>query len=124
MFQPRLREFDPRISAIAGHLRAIEKELGGIAQSAGRRASAKAAAAGNLADAIRPILNEIVSRFGRAQCLADEAATFGSEAVKTGSSVGSDALERIARQAKNCPLVTLAVAIGVGILLGMAGRRS
>jgi hypothetical protein len=34
MFHRRSREFDPRISAIAGHLRAIEKELGGIGNSA------------------------------------------------------------------------------------------
>jgi hypothetical protein len=39
MFHHRSSKFDPRISAIAGHLRAIEKELGGIGQSAGRRAS-------------------------------------------------------------------------------------
>jgi hypothetical protein len=113
MFQHRSREFDPRISAIAGHLRAIEKELGGIRQSAGRRAAAGASAAGNqIADAIGPILNEVVARFGLA---VDEAGSFG---------VGSDALDRIATQAKNRPLVTLAVAIGVGILIGMASRRS
>ena len=40
MFQHRSTEFDPRISAIASHLRAIEKELGGIGRSASRRASA------------------------------------------------------------------------------------
>jgi hypothetical protein len=125
MFQHRSREFDPRISAIAGHLRAIEKELGGIGQSAGRRASAGASAAGNqIADAIGPILQEIVDRFGEGKRLGvDEVARVGNEAVKIGASVGSDALERIATQAKNRPLVTLAVAIGVGILIGMAGRR-
>ena len=30
MFHHRSTEFDPRVSAIASHLRAIEKELGGI----------------------------------------------------------------------------------------------
>ena len=30
MFHRRSTEFDPRISAIAGHLRAIEKELGAL----------------------------------------------------------------------------------------------
>jgi hypothetical protein len=126
MFQHRSREFDPRISAIAGHLRAIEKELGGIRQSAGRRAAAGASAAGNqIADAIGPILNEVVARFGRGQRLAaDEAGNFGNEAVKIGARVGSDTLDRIATQAKNRPLITLAVAIGVGILIGMASRRS
>ena len=53
MFHRRSSEFDPRVSAIAGHLRAIEKELGGIGRSAGRNASASASAAGNqIAEAI------------------------------------------------------------------------
>jgi ElaB/YqjD/DUF883 family membrane-anchored ribosome-binding protein len=126
MFHRRSREFDPRISAIAGHLRAIEKELGGIGNSAGRRASASATAAViQVADAIGPVLKEIEDRFRTGQRLAvDEAASLGNEAVKTGVRIGNDALERIATQARHRPLVTLAVAVGVGILIGIAGRRS
>jgi hypothetical protein len=125
MFQHRSREFEPRISTIAGHLRAVEKELGGIRQSAGRRAAAGASAAGNqIADAIGPILHEILDRFGGQGFGVDEVARVGSEATKIGARVGSDALERIATQAKNRPLVTLAAAIGVGVLVGMAIRRS
>ena len=41
-----------------------------------------------------------------------------------GGRVGNDALERIATQAKERPLLTLAVAIGIGVLIGAAGRRS
>ena len=54
----------------------------------------------------------------------DEAAGLGNEAVKTGARIGNDALERIATQARYRPLATLAVAIGVGILIGIAVRRS
>jgi hypothetical protein len=119
-------EFDPRVSAIAGHLRAIENELGVIGRGAGRRASTTASAAGNqVADAIWPILNDIVDRFGRGQRAAvDGAGSFGNEAVKVGARVGNDALDRIATQTKNRPLVAFAVAIGVGILIGVAVRRS
>jgi hypothetical protein len=130
MFQHRATEFDPRfdprIAAIADHLRAIEGELGRMGKSAGRRASAGAAAAGDqIADAIGPILNDIGHRFRRGQRLAvDEAASLGNEAVRIGARVGSDALERIAGQARQRPLLTLAVAIGVGILIGAAGRRN
>jgi hypothetical protein len=126
MFQLRSSEFDPGVSAIAGHLRAIERELGGIGKNASRRASGSASAAGNqIADAIWPILNDIVHRLGRGQRVAvDEAANFGNEAIKIGSRNGNDALERIATQAKRRPMVTLAVAIGVGILIGVAVRRS
>ena len=53
MFQHRATQFDPRVFAIAGHLRAIEKELGGIGRSASQHASAGASAAGNqIAEAI------------------------------------------------------------------------
>ena len=125
MFHHRSTEFDPRISAIADHLRAIEKELGGMGKSAGRRASASASVAGNqIADAIGPILSEIADRFRRGQSLAlEEAASFSNQAVKSGARVGKDALQRIATETKHRPLVILAVAIGVGVLIGIACRR-
>ena len=87
MFQHRSREFDPRLAAIAGHLRAIEKELGRVGQSAGRRTATRATTAGNqIVDAIVPVLSEIVDRFGRGQRVAvDEAASFGNQAVKIGA---------------------------------------
>ena len=126
MFQPRTSEFDPRVTAIAGHLRAIEKELGVLGRSAGRRASTGASAAGNqIADAIGPILNDIVERFSRGQRVAvDQAASFSDEAVNVGARFGNDALELISTQAKQRPMATLAVAIGVGLLIGFAVRRS
>ena len=126
MFHHRSTEFDPRVSAITGHLRAIEKELGGIGRSAGRNASASASTAGNqIAEAIWPILNDIVDRFGRGQRAAvDEAASLGNEAVKISARAGKEALGRIATQAKTRPLAAFAVAIGVGILIAVAVRRS
>ena len=126
MFHRRSTEFDPRTSAIVGHLRAVEKELGGIGNEAGRRASASASAAVyQIADALSPILKAIEERFRTGQRVAvDEAASLSNEAVNTGARIGNDALERIAAQARHRPLVTLAVAVGVGILIGIAGRRS
>src|ERR1700734_2352924 len=126
MFQHRASQFDPRVASIAGHLRAIEKELGVLGKSAGRRASSSASAAGNqILEAIWPILNEISDSFRRGQRVAvDEAASFGNEAVKRGAQMGSDALGQLADQAKRRPLVTLAVAIGVGVLIGAVARRN
>jgi hypothetical protein len=126
MFHQRSTAFDPRISAIAGHLRAIENELGSLGKSAGRRASVSASAAGDqIADVIGPILSDFVDRFRRGQRTAvDEAASFSNEAVRIGAKVGSDALGRIASQTKQHPLLTLGVAIGVGILIGAAARRN
>jgi hypothetical protein len=126
MFHRRVSEFEPSVSAIVDHLRAIEGELGAIGKNAGRRASVQASAAGGqIAEALAPLLNELGSRFRRGQRAAvDEAASFGNEALRLGSRAGSDALSRIAQQAKHRPLFTLAVAIGVGVLIGFAGRRN
>ncbi len=126
MFQHRASQFDPRVAAIARHLRAIEKELGVLGKSAGRRASSSASAAGSqIVEAIWPILNEIGDSFRRGQRVAvDEAANFSNEAVKRGARMGSDALGQIADQARRRPLITLAVAIGVGVLIGAVARRN
>ncbi len=126
MFQPRLKDFDPRLGAIVDHLRAIEKELRNFGKSSGRRASAEAAVAGDrIAETIGPILNDIAERFRHGQHAAfDQAATLGNQAVKIGGKVGGDAVERIAGQAKQRSMLMLAVAIGVGILIGAAIRRT
>jgi hypothetical protein len=71
-----------------------------------------------------PILNELIDRFRSSRRLVgDEAASLGNEAVKVGTRVGNDALKRIATEVEHRPLVTLVVAIGVGVLIGMTGRR-
>lgn len=126
MFQPRTKDFDPRVSAIVDHLRAIEKELSDFGRSAGRRASANASAAGSqIAEVIGPILSDIGGRFRRGQRVAvDEATSLGNDAVKFGTRVGGDALDRLTTQARLHPLLTVAVAIGIGVLIGAASRRS
>jgi len=125
MFQPRSKDFlDPRITAIVNHLRAIQDELGEIGKSAGRRGSANAVAAGNqIADAIAPILNDIADRFRRSQRAAlDQAAGAGNKAVKLSAKAGGDALAGVAKQTNERPFAVLAVAIGIGILIGAATR--
>lgn len=126
MFQPRPRDFDPRLGAIVDHLRAIQKELRAFGSSSGRRASVEAAAAGDrIAETIGPILNDIVDRFRKGQQAAfDQASTLGNQAVKAGAKAGGDAVDQIAGQTKQRPLLMLAVAIGVGILIGAAARRN
>ena len=124
MFQPRSSEFDPRVSAVVDHLRAIEKELGVIGKIAGRRASSGVTATASQAvDAIVPILNDFIDRFRRGQRAAlDEATSYGTEAVQAGARAGNDALDRLGDQAKQRPLFTMAVAVGIGILIGFATK--
>ena len=126
MFHQRSSAFDRNISALEGRLHALENEIEKIGRKAGRRTSAGVSAAGDqIGDAIAVAVNEIVNRFRSGRRLAeDEAVRFGNEAAKFGAKVGNDALQRVAREVEHRPLVTLAVAIGVGILIGMAGGMS
>jgi len=126
MFRHRSTDFDTHASNIAGHLRAIERELGAIGRSAGQRASAGASVTGDhIADAIGPILSAIIDRFGRGQRVAvDQAASFGNDAIEVGARIGNDPLGRVATQTKHRPMAALAVATGVGLLIGFALRRS
>ena len=53
------------------------------------------------------------------QSVGDEAAKIGSEAAK----LGNNALRRLSKEVEHRPLVTLAVAVGVGILVGLVSHR-
>jgi ElaB/YqjD/DUF883 family membrane-anchored ribosome-binding protein len=119
MFHHRSSAFATNVSAIEGRLRALENELERIGQTAGRHTAAGMSAAGDhVGDAIVSAVTEIVDRFRSGRRLAgDEATRFGNKAAK----FGNDTLHRMANAVEHRPLVTLAVAVGVGILIGMAG---
>jgi ElaB/YqjD/DUF883 family membrane-anchored ribosome-binding protein len=51
--------------------------------------------------------------------MSDEASKFGGEAAK----LGNDALRRLSKEVAERPFVTLALAIGAGLLVGFASRR-
>jgi ElaB/YqjD/DUF883 family membrane-anchored ribosome-binding protein len=122
MFHHRSSAFAPNLSALEGRLRSLENEIQRVGRRAGRNASAGMSSAGDqIGDAIASAVNEIVERFRSGRRLAgDEAVRFGNEAAKFGAKVGNDALDRVASEVEHRPLITLAVAIGVGILIGMA----
>jgi hypothetical protein len=129
MFHHRSSAFATNVSAIEDRLRVLENELERVGRTAGRRASAGVSAAGDhVSDAIASALAELVDRFRSGRRLAgEEAARFGDGAAKFGAKVGNDALRRLAREAGHRPLVTFAIAVGTGLLIGivggMAGRR-
>jgi ElaB/YqjD/DUF883 family membrane-anchored ribosome-binding protein len=126
MFHRRSSEFEPRVSAITDHLRGIRRELGAIGDSAGQNASGAAAAAvDQIVDTLRPVLQDIEDRFRAGQRRAlDRATSFADDAFRTGSAAGSRALDRISEQAEAHPLTTIAVALGVGLLMGVAVSRA
>jgi len=120
MFQHRASDFSPSVAVIQKHLGVVEKELEKIGRIAGRRTS-DAAASDQIGDAISTILSEMVDRFRKGgQAAGDQAGRLGNQALDLGAKYGSDALQRVASEAENRPLVTIGVALGIGILIGAA----
>ena len=105
------------VGDIERRLRSMERRL----ERAGGRASASATqTADHVGDVIASALSGIAERFrGDASGMAEEAAKLGSVAAK----LGNNALHRVSKEVEHRPLVTLAVAIGVGILVGLASHR-
>jgi hypothetical protein len=96
-------------------LRRLEQEL----EKLGARGIAGATqAADRVEDLVASALSSLADRF-RGGAMRDEAAKMASEAAR----YGNVALHRLSREVEHRPLLTLAVAVGVGILIGMAGRR-
>jgi ElaB/YqjD/DUF883 family membrane-anchored ribosome-binding protein len=96
--------------------------LGNVASRAAASGLASAAqATDRVGDAVISALGDLVDRFrGGARNVGGEAARFGHEASK----LGNDALRRVTSEIRHRPLMTLAIAAGIGLLIGYAGRRS
>ena len=54
------------------------------------------------------------------QAAGDQAGRLGNQALDLSAKYSSDALARVASQAEERPLLTLGVAVGIGILIGAA----
>ena len=122
MFQHRSSDFAPSVAAIQQHLGAVEKELEKIGRIAGRRTSAAAAGATEqIGDAVSTLVSDMMDRFrqGR-QTASDQAGRLGNQALDLGARYGNDTLQRITDEIEDRPLVTIAVALGIGILIGAA----
>jgi ElaB/YqjD/DUF883 family membrane-anchored ribosome-binding protein len=106
----RRSRYLPAISAnlreIDGRLRALERHL----QNVGSRTSANAEGMG---EAIASALSGMADRF------RGGATSVSSEAAK----LGHNALRRLADEAEDRPLAMIAVALGVGILIGLSMPR-
>ena len=122
MFPHRASDFSPSVAAIQKHLGAVEKELEKIGRIAGRQTTeAVATTSDQIGDAISTILSEMVDRFRKGrQAAGDQAGRLGNQALDLGAKYGSNALQRVASEAEHRPLITVAVALGIGILIGAA----
>ncbi len=54
----------------------------------------------------------------RGEAASEEAARLGNRALKLGAGYGSDALARVSSEVEDRPLLTVGVALGIGILIG------
>lgn len=102
-------EFDRRLRAIEHRLASMGGHLASALPAADRLGDTIASALSSAADRLR---------YG-AGSISGEAAKLGTEI----SRVGDRALRRLSNEVEHRPLVVLAVAVGVGILIGLASRR-
>jgi len=102
-------------------LHQVEDRLDRLSRSAAT-SSAAPRAVDRVGDSIAAALSDIADRIrGRARTARLDASQFGDDALK----IGNDALRTLTREVEQRPLVTLAVAFGVGMIAaGLLARRS
>ena len=86
---------------------------------------ASAPKADRMSDTIASALNDIADRFSsRARSVSKDAGRIGERVTADAMQFGDDALRRVAREVEHRPLVTLAIAVGIGALAaGLLARR-
>jgi hypothetical protein len=109
---------------IERRMQLLERRFESLGSAASRSVSSGFASAAQATDrvgeALIGALGELVDRFrGGARSVGGGATRFGQEAGK----LSGDALRRLTSEVEHRPLVMLAVAAGIGVLIGLVGRR-
>jgi ElaB/YqjD/DUF883 family membrane-anchored ribosome-binding protein len=104
------------VGEIESRLRSLEKTI----EKLGSGTSSQARdTAGGLADAVASVVSNWAPRFREnANTLGDRSAALGTDAARYGAA----ALDRLSEETEGRPLVAIAIALGVGILIGMSAR--
>jgi ElaB/YqjD/DUF883 family membrane-anchored ribosome-binding protein len=111
------RVMSANVDEIERRLRSVERRLERVV---GRTAAGAMVTADHVGGTIASALSSMADHFREgANSMGGEATKIGSEAAK----LGNDALRRLSKEVEHRPLVTLAVAVGVGILVGLASHR-
>ena len=97
-------------------VRSLERRL---ETAANRTPSAVARKTDEFSEMIASALGTMVDRFRNGTGSLGDAGDLGREAAR----VGNDALRRLSKEVERRPLVTLGVAVGVGVLVGLASHR-
>jgi len=108
-------------------MRRLEKQIGRLSGMAGRTSADVSRSAGDFGEAVMAAIGDVTNRFrSSARNVGDDAAHWGNEAAKFGSEAakfGNTALRRLSDEVEHRPLMTLAIAVGVGFLFGMMKRH-
>ena len=115
------RAMSADLAEIERRLRALEKRL---ERAGSRTASGAVQAADRMGDAIASALSDMSDRFrDGSRSVGGGALKLGNEAAKEAAKLGHDALQRLADEVERRPLTTLAIAAGVGLIVGLAAHR-
>lgn len=99
----------------------IERRLNSVEQTVrrdGRRLAKAIPSTDQAGEMVSAVLNTVAERL-QGISVGDEAARIGNEAAR----LGNYAVKRVSREVAHRPLIALGVAVGVGVLLGLATRR-
>jgi len=112
------------LASMERRMQDLEKRLARLTSTAGRASSNISSnvsdATERLGDTLVSALADVSDRFrGSARSVGDEAARLRQDA----SRLGSQALDRLSNEVEQRPLVMLAIAAGVGLLIGLAAAH-
>lgn len=115
------RAISANVDEIDRRLRLLERNL----EKIGARASSNARqTAKGLGDAIASALAEWAGRFRQdASTLGGQSASLGKNLGKDTARLGRAAFRRLSDETEHRPLFALAVAVGVGVLIGLVSRK-
>ena len=127
----RLSQYARDYTEVERRVQQLEQRLDRLGHLASRTAASGVASAAQATDRMSDVLvtalGELVDRFrGGARTVSGEAARFGQDAARFGqeaSKLGGQALRRVSAEVERRPLMMIAIAIGVGVLIGWGGRR-
>ena len=108
----------------------LEQQIERLGSVASRTAASGMASAvqatDRVSDAIVSALGDVDRTVSRRRAQRGEASRFGQDAARFGheaTKLGGVALRRVSTEVEHRPLMMIAVAVGVGLLIGWAGRR-
>jgi len=105
--------------------RLLDDLEGRLSRLSGMLPSSASSKMDRVSDTIASALNEIADRFGnRTRAMSKDAGRMSERFTADAMQFGDEALRKVARGVEQRPLVTLAIAVGVGALAaGLLARR-